>query len=182
MGRLNGARQVVGEHRRPRLCYEEKRYPDGRRNRFQAQLLMLRPGHGALHFVSHRSYDLGGVHLPCGTVTFGLFWEARPYNLYAWMAPDLAAPRALYFNVCDQVTLRADRFDWRDLWVDLLVTPYGAPQVLDRHEVPPTAPPPLRAAIDHAVHQVLADHRAVARYLHALLPTLRHRAARLPRH
>ena len=94
------------------------------------------------------------------------------------MAPELAAPRALYFNVCDQVTLSADRFDWRDLWVDLLVTPHGAPQVLDRHEVPATAPPALRAAIDHAVHQVLAEHRAVACYLHALLPTLRHRSAR----
>ena len=111
--------------RYPRLCYEEKRYPDGRRNRFRARVLLLRPGHGVLHFVSHRAYDLGGIYLPRGTVTFGLFWEDRPYNLYAWMAPDLAAPRALYFNVCDQVALTADRFDWRDLWVDVLVTPHG---------------------------------------------------------
>ena len=163
--------------RYPRLCYEEKRYPDGRRNRFRARVLLLRPGHGVLHFVSDRAYDLAGIYLPRGTVTFGLFWEDRPYNLYAWMASDLSAPRALYFNICDQAALGAQRFDWRDLWVDILITPHAAPQVLDRHEIPATAPPPLRAAIDAAVARVLTEHRAVARYLQALLPTLRHRTA-----
>ena len=138
-------------------------------------MLLLRPAHGVLHFVSDRSYDLCGLYLPRGTVTFGLFWEDRPYNLYAWMAPDLRAPRALYFNICDQATLSAQRFDWRDLWVDILVTPHAAPQVLDRHEIPRHAPPPLRAAIDAGVARVLTDHPAVARYLQALLPTLRHR-------
>ena len=163
--------------RYPRLCYEEKRYPDGRRNRFRARVLLLRPAHGVLHFVSDRAYDLGGIYLPRRTVTFGLFWEDRPYNLYAWMAPDLSAPRALYFNICDQATLSAQRFGWRDLWVDILITPHAALQVLDRHEIPATAPPPLRAAIDAAVDRVLAEHCAVAGYLQALLPTLRHRTA-----
>ena len=163
--------------RYPRLCYEEKRYPDGRRNRFRARVLLLRPAHGVLHFVSDRAYDLGGIYLPRRTVTFGLFWEDRPYNLYAWMAPDLSAPRALYFNICDQATLSAQRFEWRDLWVDILITPHAALQVLDRHEIPATAPPPLRAAIDAAVGRVLAEHCAVAGYLQALLPTLRHRSA-----
>lgn len=162
-----------------RWCYEEKRYPDGRRNRFRARVLLLQPGRGALHFVSDRAYDLGGIHLPRGTVTFGLFWEDRPYNLYAWMRPDLTAPRALYFNVCDQVTLAAARFAWRDLWVDVLLLPHAAPRVLDRHEVPPAAPPALRAAVAAGLRRVLADHRAVARYLQALLPSLRHRAGRL---
>ena len=170
-----GSRQPAGRY--PRLCYEEKRYPDGRRNRFRARVLLLRPGHGVLHFVSDRAYDLGGIYLPRGTVTFGLFWEDRPYNLYAWMAPDLSAPRALYFNICDQTALSAHSFDWRDLWVDILITPHAVPQVLDRHEIPATASPRLRVAIDAAVARVLAEHRAVARYLQALLPTLRHRAA-----
>ena len=162
--------------RYPRWCHEQKRYPDGRRNRFRSRVLLLQPGHGALHFVSDRAYDLGGIYLPRGTVTFGLFWEDRPYNLYAWMTPDLAAPRALYFNICDQVSLAAHRFDWRDLWVDILFTPHGAPRILDRHEIPADAPPPLRTAIDAAVHRLLAEHQSVARYLQALLPTLRHRA------
>ena len=165
--------------RYPRLCYEEKRYPDGRRNRFRARVLLLRPGHGVLHFVSDRAYDLGGIFLPRGTVTFGLFWEDRPYNLYAWMAPDLSAPSALYFNVCDQTALSAQRFDWRDLWVDILITPHAAPQVLDRHEIPASAAPSQRVAIAAAVVRVLTEHREVAHYLQALLPTLRHRAARL---
>lgn len=168
-----GAPRHRAERRYPRWCYEEKRYPDGRRNRFRARLLLLRPGHGVLHFVSDRAYDPGGIHLPRGTVTFGLFWEDRPYNLYAWMAPGLTAPRALYFNICDEVTLAAGRFAWRDLWVDVLVTPHGAPRVLDRHEVPAAAPRRVRALIDAAVGRVLADHRTVARYLQALLPALR---------
>lgn len=168
-----GPRPYRAGRRYPRWCYEEKRYPDGRRNRFRARLLLLRPGHGVLHFVSDRAYDPGGIHLPRGTVTFGLFWEDRPYNLYAWMAPGLTAPRALYFNICDEVTLAAGRFAWRDLWVDVLVTPHGAPRVLDRHEVPAAAPLRVRALIDAAVGRVLADHRTVARYLQALLPALR---------
>lgn len=163
--------------RYPRWCHEEKRYPDGRRNRFRSRVLLLRPGHGVLHFVSNRAYEVGGIFLPRATVTFGLFWEHRPYNLYAWMAPGLAAPRALYFNICDQTSLSAHRFDWRDLWVDILFAPHAAPQVLDRHEIPATAPPRLRTAIDAAVGQVLTEHREVARYLQALLPTLRHRTA-----
>ena len=163
--------------RYPRWCHEEKRYPDGRRNRFRSRVLLLRPGHGVLHFVSDRAYDLGVIYLPRGTVTFGLFWEDRPYNLYAWMAPGLAAPRALYFNICDRTSLAAHRFDWRDLWVDILVTPHGAPRVLDRHEIPVHTPPPLRAAIDAATTRVLAEHQTVARYLQAHLPTLRHHAA-----
>lgn len=172
------ARLECKVRRYPRWCHEQKRYPDGRRNRFRARVLLLHPGHGVLHFVSDRAYDLGGIYLPRGTVTFGLFWENRPYNLYAWMAPDLTAPRALYFNICDQVSLTAHRFDWRDLWVDLLVGPCGAPRVLDRQEIPATAPAPLRTAIDAALKQALAEHQAVARYLQALLPTLRHRSER----
>ena len=167
--------------RGPRWCHEEKRYPDGRRNRFRSRVLLLRPGHGVLHFVSDRAYAVGGIYLPRRTVTFGLFWEDRPYNLYAWMAPGLTVPRALYFNVCDQVSLAAHRFDWRDLWVDVLFTharrPAGARPPRDprrphrRH---------LRAAIDAAVARVLlTEHRDVARYLQALLPALRHRTANL---
>ena len=162
--------------RYPRWCHEEKRYPDGRRNRFRSRVLLLRPGHGVLHFVSDRAYDLGGIYLPRRTVTFGLFWEHRPYNLYAWMAPDLSAPRALYFNICDQVSLAAHRFDWRDLWVDILFAPHAAPRILDRHEIPAATPPSLRTAIDTAVARLLAEHRDVARYLQALLPALRHHA------
>ena len=158
-GRAAAAAPRRAVRRYPRLCLEEKRYPDGRRNRFRARVLLLRPRHGVLHFVSDRAYDVGGLYLPRGTVTFGLFWEDRPYNLYAWMAPDLAAPRALYFNVCDRVALTAHRFDWRDLWVDILITPHAAPQVLDRHEIPATAPPPLRAAIDAAVWRSLGPGR-----------------------
>ena len=59
--------------RYPRWCHEEKRYPDGRRNRFRSRVLLLRPGHGVLHFVSDRAYDVGNIYLPRGTVTFGLF-------------------------------------------------------------------------------------------------------------
>ena len=64
--------------RYPRWCYEEKRYPDGGRNRFRSRVLLLRPGHGVLHFVSDRAYDLGGIYLPRRTVTFGPFWEDPP--------------------------------------------------------------------------------------------------------
>ena len=74
------------------------------------------------------------------------------------------------------MSLATHRFDWRDLWVDTLFTPHAAPRILDRHEIPADTPPPLRAAIDTAVVRLLAEHQSVARYLQALLPTLRQRA------
>ena len=156
----------------PRTCFEEKRYPDGRRNWYHARVLMLQPGHGILLFVAAQAHAIDGIYLPIGTVTFGLFWRNRPYNLYAWMEPSRRSIRALYFNVCDQTILSADSFVWRDLWVDVLIAPYGKPRVLDYDEIPATISWQLRETIQKSVDQVIKEYPAVVNYLRAILPQL----------
>ena len=163
--------------RYPRWCHEEKRYPDGRRNRFRSRVLLQHPGHGVLHFVSDRAYDLGGIYLPRGTVTFGLFWEHRPYNLYAWMAPrPVRAARPLLQHLRPGIAGRAPLRMARPVGGHPVRPPRRTPHPSTDTKSPATAPPTLRAAIDAAVHRVLAEHRTVARYLQALLPALRHHA------
>ena len=63
---------------------------------------------------------------------------------------------------------------WRDLIVDVVVTPDGHPRVLDEDELPPDRDPDLAAAIDAARDDFLANHAtilaAVERRTAALLP------------
>lgn len=156
-----------------RICFEEKRYPDGRQNWYRASVFMLQPGHGILVFVASQAYEVDGIYLPIGTVTFGLFWSDRPYNLYAWMEPNCQWIRALYFNVCDRTVLSANLFVWRDLWVDVLIAPYCKPKIIDYDEVPDTISSQLRGTIQNSVEQVIKEYPVVLNYLRALLPQLR---------
>lgn len=107
-------------------------------------------------FVSDRAYRVAELDLPAGTVTFGHFWRDRPYNVYHWMTP-AGATRALYLNLADATDVAGDVLRWRDLAVDLLLTPDGRTQVLDEDEVPADTGPDDRARIAAARARALAD-------------------------
>ena len=78
---------------------------------------------------------LEDVLLPRGTISFGYFWEQRPYNVYHWIDP-LQDTVALYFNIADGTRISQRSIEWRDLTVDVLITPDGRCRVLDEHELP----------------------------------------------
>lgn len=117
----------------PRL-WETKRTLDGREKRFACRVLESSPGCRVVLFVAPAAMHVHGVELPAGTVTFGHFWAARPYNVYHWLDPR-GETLGYYFNLSDQVVMEEGALSWRDLVVDVLVRPGGEPQILDEHEL-----------------------------------------------
>jgi predicted RNA-binding protein associated with RNAse of E/G family len=145
---------------------EVKRTLAGARKQFRCRRLACAPGAVTVLFVSDRPYVVGGLTLATGTVTFGHFWEDRPYNVYHWLDPD-GRTLAHYFNLADGTRIQPDTLAWLDLAIDVLVRPGIPPQVLDEHELPADLDPRLRVAVDAARAAVLADHPAVIAALEA---------------
>jgi len=82
-----------------------------------------------------RDVQLEDVLLRKDTVSLGYFWRDRPYNAYHWI-DSCHDTVALYFNVADGTRISAETIEWRDLAVDVLITPDGRCRVLDEDELP----------------------------------------------
>ena len=156
-------------------CEEHKRYPDGRVKRFPLRLLDLSPTRAATVYVSDRPFRVQDICIPRGTITLGLFWANRPYNVYAWMNRALSVPLGLYCNVCDGCEIDARTIGWRDLWVDVLLRASGQSQVLDLDEVPRGTAPAIHRHLDAAVDCLLSRHRALENEVAAELAPMRRR-------
>ena len=94
-----------------------------------------------------RDVRLEDVLLPVGTLSLGYFWQDRPYNVYHWVDQSRET-LALYFNIADGTRISEDTIEWRDLTVDVLLTPDGRCRVLDEDELPSALDPELRQYID----------------------------------
>jgi len=92
------------------------------------------------------AYQLEDILLPRGSRSLGYFWQDRPYNTYHWI-DDKQDTLALYFNVCDQTRIGEDTIEWRDLVVDVLITPDRRCRILDEDELPENLDCDLRAYI-----------------------------------
>ena len=79
--------------------------------------------------------QLEDLLLPKGSLSLGYFWEERNYNAYHWV-DDRRRTLALYFNVCDNTRISPRKIAWRDLAVDILITPDLRCRVLDEDELP----------------------------------------------
>ena len=90
--------------------------------------------------------ELEGIALAAGTISVGYFWEGRPYNAYHWV-DDNGQTLALYFNICDDTRIDAQQIAWRDLVVDVLITPDQRCRVLDEDELPDDLDPELLGRI-----------------------------------
>jgi uncharacterized protein len=135
---------------------ETKETLDGTRKTFRCRVIDQAADQVVVLFVSDRLMGVPGLQLPIGTVTFGYFWLERPYNVYHWMTP-AGLTLAHYFNLADRTSLGPGALSFRDLAVDLLVTPDGAIAVLDEDEVPATLDPITRTYLDRAKVRALAD-------------------------
>jgi len=155
----------------PRLL-ELKRTLDGRTKRFDCRVLARAAGRVVVLFVATDAMQVHGVDLPAGTVTFGHFWEDRPYNVYHWLRPADGAAIGAYVNLSAETRLDGDTLSWLDLIVDVLVLPGRAPEILDQDEVPAGAGAELRAAIAGAQARLLDDLPGLMEELQTALAAL----------
>lgn len=138
---------------------------DGSEKRFDCRVLARAEDRVVVLFVAPRAMQVHGVALPAGTVTFGHFWEGRPYNVYHWLRPADGAGIGVYANLASDTRLDGDTLVWLDLIVDVLILPGREPALLDEDEVPVDAPPSLLARLAHARTRLFDD-------LPGLLPEL----------
>jgi len=127
----------------------------GREKRFECQVLARDTEHLMVLFVSREKMLVHGVELPAGTVTFGHFWQGRPYNVYHWLRPDDGSTIGIYANICDETRFSVEAFTWLDLVVDVLALPGKEPVVLDEDEIPAESSPALREKIAAALASAL---------------------------
>lgn len=139
---------------------EVKETLDGRRYEYPCTLLTREEGMAVLLYVLERPGRVGDIQLPPGTMTLGYFWVDRPYNLYHWIRPD-GRTIAYYLNLADRTAIEDDRLSWRDLAVDILLTPDGNARILDEGELPSDLDPALRESIARIASSLLRDAPAL---------------------
>ncbi len=143
-------------------CLEIKHTLSGRTQTYSCELLQYKSGFGVLRYVIDREYDIAGHKLLPGDITFGLYWEDRPYTLYVWDLGRIST-RLYYFNIADSITLRPVEFVWRDLTVDILIDARGGTRILDEHELPHNLTQELKLYIRRAVDLVMNQHQEIIR-------------------
>jgi len=141
---------------------EHKTRLDGSVAEFVCEALVVEVGKRAVvRYVLGREAHVGDLVLAAGTVTFGHFWADRSYNVYHWVLDGRTV--AYYANLVDDTTITADRIEYTDLTVDVLVKPSGAVMVLDEDDLPDDLAPKRRIAIAKAMEAIIADPRGLIR-------------------
>ena len=118
-----------------RTITEIKTTLGGARKTFECELLSLQQDAAVVIYRMPADHQLEDLLLPKGSLSLGYFWEDRPYNAYHWV-DDKRGTLALYFNVCDNTRISPRQVEWRDLTVDILITPDLRCRVLDEDELP----------------------------------------------
>jgi len=142
------------------VCIERKRYLSGGEITFVCELVALEGNVGVLKYVLDREWQVHGLTLRPGHVTYAFYWTDRPYNLY-WWVDERGATLGYYFNLVDSVELAEQEFSWRDLVVDLLVLPDGQVYVIDEDQAPGGLNSELKAYIEAGKRQVLQDYGSI---------------------
>lgn len=132
----------------------------GERLSFTCRLLHLAVDEAVLLYKLQRSFQIEDLVLPDTTLSLGYFWVNRPYNAYHWIKPE-GQTLGLYLNISDQTRITAKAVSWRDLFVDLLVTPDGRCRVLDEDEVPDDIETALRRKIENTRDELVRQYRTL---------------------
>lgn len=143
-----------------RTILEIKEKLSGERHEFASDLLALAAGEAVSLYTLPRDGQLGGIPLAAGTRCLGHFWADRPYNVYH-AVDGTGQTLVFYVNLGDRTVITAESIAWRDLIVDLVVTPDGRCIVLDEDELPPALAPALLAEIEAARDDLLRHHPAI---------------------
>ena len=121
----------------------------GEHKTFDCELLHGSATEAVVIYRMPRDVQLEDILLAQGTLSLGYFWQDRPYNAYHWIDEGLDSV-ALYFNISDRTRIGEQTIEWRDLTVDILISPDGRCRVLDEDELPPDLDDALRAYIETA--------------------------------
>lgn len=118
----------------PARVVETKRTLDGRAQRFECIGVSYSPRLAVIRFNLSGMRRLGDYVFPAGSYSLGFFWPGRSYNCYRFTRSDGGA--ILYrFDVVDRVRIAPGRVTYRDLALDVLVSPEGQVTVEDEDEV-----------------------------------------------
>lgn len=128
----------------------------GERKQFECELLKFTRGEVAVIYRMPRDVQLEDLLLTKGSISIGYFWEDRAYNAYHWI-DEQRQTLALYFNICDNTRISRQQVAWRDLTVDILITPDLRCRVLDEEELPDDLDSDLRIYIENARNTLCID-------------------------
>jgi len=139
---------------------------EGKRQEYEGLLLSRRRDEVILMLRLPSEGRVENLLLPAGTLSIGYFWTDRPYNVYHWMTPG-GDTLGVYFNIGDQTHITAEAVYWRDLAVDILVTPDGRFRSLDEEELPADLDCDLRTMIVEVRKDLLSRCQELRRELEA---------------
>ena len=138
----------------------------GKRHVFNCECIRYAAGEIVVSYRMPADHLLDDLLLPAGSLSLGYFWEGRPYNSYHWV-DDKGQTLALYFNVCDSTHISPEQVAWRDLTVDILITPDQRCRVLDEEELPDDLDPELLAYINATRDLLCAEPASLLREFEA---------------
>ena len=143
-----------------KICTEIKNLLEGGRVKFNCKLIALNKESGVLEYILENRYKVGSLILPKGSITYAFYWIDRPYTLYKWFDKN-GNILGNYFNIADSIKLTENEFKWRDLIVDILVSPEGVLEVLDEDELPYDLDKKLMKYIENSKNLILQDYKYI---------------------
>jgi hypothetical protein len=154
-------------------CTETKILLSGEIHTYSCELIYYSTDFGILKYIIPRYYDLNGVKLTPGDITYSLYWPSRPYTLYIWQLND-GKDLAYYFNIADKISLQPTEFVWRDLVVDILIDLKKNIHIIDEDELPPDLSPELSRYIESTKALIIRELNNILRESRTLLCKLSH--------
>lgn len=139
---------------------EIKHKLNGSRHEFNCQTLEKSPGYVVMLYRLEKPISIEDQHFVAGTLSLGYFWDDRNYNVYHWVTPQ-GESQAVYVNIADNTTITHDIVEWRDLILDLLITPDGRCQLLDEDELPEDLSEELSQLIWKQTEDLQQQHQAL---------------------
>jgi len=143
-----------------RSYFEIKHRLDGSIKRFECLPVHVSDDEAVIIYELRREVRVEDVVLPAGSLTFGYFWSKCHYNVYHWVT-ETGETLGIYFNVCDKINIGKDVVSWRDLIIDLLVTPDGRCRVLDTDELPQDLDEELASLIEETEKYLKCQYRSI---------------------
>jgi predicted RNA-binding protein associated with RNAse of E/G family len=140
--------------------FENKHRLDGSIQRFECLSVQVSHDEAVIMYQLPWKARVEDVVLPAGSLSFGYFWTDRNYNVYHWVTED-GETLGTYFNICDKTRIGEESVSWRDLIIDLLVTPDGRCRVLDSEELPQNLDERLSRLIKETEEYLQGQYRSV---------------------